>query len=352
MWLCFRENAGNSEAADISEQNHHPMKIEQPDRPIVWPDDFGRRFLVSVDTEEEFDWDAPFQSAGHTTLSVPELRTFQQFAQSLGFKPVYFIDYAIVQDDDAVAFLKAVAEAKTATVGVHLHPWINPPFQEKVNVHNSFAGNLPAELEEEKLVTLRDAIRDRVGVTPTIYRAGRYGIGPHTTALLIKHGFVVDSSIRPRFDYSGQGGPDFMAVGSEPFWWPGKDRLLEVPLTTVYSGLLRKQAGLLAGIMEKYPLVNAVGSRSKMLERIPLTPEGISARETKEAIDVALDDDLRLLVFSFHSPSLAPGHTPYVRTQAELDGFYDWWREVIAHLEARNVKPVDIDELVKAASRA
>lgn len=326
------------------------MKIQKPDNHVIWPENFGRRFLISIDTEEEFDWDAPFQRDGHTTVSVPKLQEFQEFGEAHGFKPVYFIDYAIVEDDTAVAFLKAVAKKKTAEIGVHLHPWVSPPFDEQVNVYNSFAGNLPKELEEKKLVTLRDAIRDKIGITPTIFRAGRYGIGPHTVELLIKHGFIMDSSIRPRFDYSGQGGPDFLAVGSEPFWWNGGNKLLEVPLTTVYSGLLRKQAGLVAGIMEKYPLINALFSRSKMLERIPLTPEGISARETKEAIDVALDDDLRLLVFSFHSPSLSPGHTPYVRTQNDLDGFYDWWREVIAHLETRNVKPVDIGQLIAAAS--
>ena len=104
--------------------------------------------------------------------------------------------------------------------------------------------------------------------------------------------------------------------------------------------------------MEKSPLANALLSRSKMLERIPLTPEGISARETKEAIDVALDDDLRLLVFSFHSPSLSPGHTPYVQTQQELDGFYDWWREILEHLDSRNVKPVGIDDLLQTAKGA
>jgi hypothetical protein len=302
-----------------------------------------------VDTEEEFDWDAPFRREGHTTLSVSELQAFQQFAETLGFKPVYFIDFAIVQNDEAAAFLRIVAERKTADIGVHLHPWINPPFDEQLNVHNSFAGNLPKELEEQKLVILRNAIRDRIGITPTIFRAGRYGIGPHTIDLLVKHGFVMDSSIRSRFDYSGEGGPDFLSAGPEPFWWGSENRLLEVPLTTVYSGLLRKQASLVAGMMERHPLVNALCSRSKMLERIPLTPEGISARETKEAIDVALDDDLRLLVFSFHSPSLSPGHTPYVQTQQELDGFYDWWREVIAHLETRNVKPIEIDELISSA---
>ncbi|MEP0730992.1 MAG: WalW protein, partial [Parasphingorhabdus sp.] len=156
--------------------------------------------------------------------------------------------------------------------------------------------------------------------------------------------------IRSGFDYSGQGGPDFLGVGSEPFWWGGDNKLLEVPLTTVYSGLLRKQGRLAAPIMQKSPLISAVLSKTQMIGRIPLTPEGVSARETKEAIDIALDDGLRLLVFSFHSPSLSPGHTPYVRTAEDLDGFYDWWREVIEHLEMRGVKPIDIDRLVKAAS--
>lgn len=326
------------------------MKIHGQDRPVRWPAEFGRRFLISVDTEEEFDWDAPFQRSGHTTVSVPMLRKFQEFIEKYQVKPAYFVDYSIITDPEAAAFLKTVAEQKTAEIGVHLHPWVNPPFDERVNDHNSFAGNLPKELEEDKLVELRDTIRDKLGITPTIYRAGRYGIGSHTTELLIKHGFVMDSSIRPRFDYSGEGGPDFLAVGSEPFWWDGEKQLLEIPLTTVYSGLLRKQPGLVAALMEKSPLANALLSRSKMLERIPLTPEGISARETKEAIDVALDDDLRLLVFSFHSPSLSPGHTPYVRTAEDLDGFYDWWRQVLDHLQARDVKPVDIDELVQAAA--
>ncbi len=317
-----------------------------------WSAEFGRRFLISVDTEEEFDWDAPFQRSGHTTISVPMLRRFQEFIEKYQVKPAYFVDYSIITNPEAVAFLKTVAEQKTAEIGVHLHPWVNPPFDERVNDHNSFAGNLPKELEEQKLVELRDTIRAKIGITPTIYRAGRYGIGPHTAELLIKHAFVMDSSIRPRFDYSGEGGPDFLAVGSEPFWWDGDKQLLEVPLTTIYSGLLRKQPGLVAALMEKSPLANALLSRSKMLERIPLTPEGVSARETKEAIDVALDDDLRLLVFSFHSPSLSPGHTPYVRTAEDLDGFYDWWREVLDHLQTRNVKPVDIHELVQAAAGA
>jgi hypothetical protein len=63
-------------------------------------------------------------------------------------------------------------------------------------------------------------------------------------------------------------------------------------------------------------------ARSGMLERIALTPEGIPAEKAIEAIDLAIDDGLPVLTFSFHSPSLAVGHTPYVRTEQQLELFY------------------------------
>lgn len=310
------------------------------------PNDFGRRFLITIDTEEEFDWDGPFERSGHTTVTVPMLERYQQFVEKYGIKPVYFVDYSIIEDDDAAAFLKSIAESGSATIGVHLHPWVNPPFEEEVSEQNSFAGNLPTELEEAKIVALRDAIEERTGVASKIYRAGRYGVGPNTIEILRKLGFQIDSSVRPRFDYSQQGGPDFHHLTSDPFWLDDQKSLLELPLTTVFSGPLRQQSNILSRLINKSNVANAAFSKSKLLRRIPLTPEGISFREAKEAIDVALDDGQRLLVFSFHSPSLSPGHTPYVKTDDDLHDFYDWWRDIIGHLADRGVKPLDVMELV------
>lgn len=324
------------------------LKPDQPAGQNHWhmPDELGRRFLITVDTEEEFDWDGPFERSGHTTITVPMLERYQEFVQKYRIKPVYFVDYAVIEDKDAAEFLKGVITAGTASIGAHLHPWVNPPFEETINSHNSFAGNLPRELEKSKIIALRERIVEKTGFSPNIYRAGRYGVGQNTIDILLELGFCADSSVRSRFDYSGEGGPDFGHLGSDPFWLDRENRLLEIPLTTVFSGVFRRQYQWLSGLMNRSSLANAVLSKSKMLERIPLTPEGISAREAKEAIDVALDDDLRLLVFSFHSTSLSPGHTPYVQTDDDLNKFYDWWRAIIDHLEERNVKPIGIEELV------
>ncbi len=318
--------------------------------PLDWPDDRPVEYLVTVDTEEEFDWNAPFQRSGHTTFSTPKLRRFQQFVAKYGVKPVYFIDYSIVTDDEAVGFLREAVAADTATVGVHLHPWVTPPFEEEVNGPNSFAGNLPPELESAKLDRMIEAIRDRLGIMPQIYRAGRYGIGPASFRLLAEKGFRADSSIRPRFDYSGEDGPDFSGFDSRPFWIDRDKGLVELPLTTVYNGLLRTVAPHFATLFNRSRFLQAGLAKTGLVERVPLTPEGIGAREAMEAIDVALDDGLRLLCFSFHSPSLATGHTPYVTSSDDLDGFYDWWRTVIAHLDRRGVAPARIETLLDRLS--
>ena len=86
-----------------------------------------------------------------------------------------------------------------------------------------------------------------------------------------------------------------------------------------------------------------------MLERIPLTPEGVTVEEAIRGIDIAVDQELPVLVLSFHSPSLAPGYTPYVRSEDDLDALYDWWRQVFAYLAQRGVKPTTVEALIAAA---
>jgi len=54
-----------------------------------------------------------------------------------------------------------------------------------------------------------------------------------------------------------------------------------------------------------------------------------------------------VLVFSMHSPSLAPGHTPYVRDAAGVEALYAWWAAVFAHLAARGARPVTAADILR-----
>ena len=303
---------------------------------------------MTVDTEEEFDWGKPLSRTGHSLNHLPKLAKFQEFCEEFGIVPIYLIDYPVACDPAVVAALGDAVSAGRAEVGVQLHPWVSAPHDEEVTNHNSYAGNLAPELEAAKFALLHAAITTAFGTAPKIYRAGRYGIGPATAEILSDFGVANDTSVRARFDYSTGGGPNFCDHPVVPWWIDKPGGLLELPLTTVFWGILRRQGHWLYPRMWRTPRMRGLLARMGLLERIPLTPEGVSMPEAIKGIDIAIDEGLPLLVFSFHSPSLAPGHTPYVRTQDELELLYAWWRGVFEYLQRRNIKPACVREILAA----
>jgi hypothetical protein len=313
--------------------------------------DFGfesPRFIVTVDTEEEFDWSAPFTRDRHGTTHVSAIDRFQQLCDAYGVRPAYLVDYPIADDATAVELLGRYVTEKRADVGVQLHPWVNPPFREEPSVPNSYACNLPPELERAKLTALHALIVDRFGIKPQMYRAGRYGAGVNSRKILRELGVAIDTSVRSLFDYSGQGGPNYADCPVDPYWL-AKGELIELPVTTVFSGALRSAGKLIFSRAFESLTSRGLLARTGMLERIALTPEGIPVEKAIEAVDIAVDHHIPILNFSFHSPSLAVGHTPYVRNSDDLERFYDWWVKVFAHLKARGVQPTHVNEIARAA---
>lgn len=69
-------------------------------------------------------------------------------------------------------------------------------------------------------------------------------------------------------------------------------------------------------MLERARLVGLL-ARSRILERISLTPEGLTFRELKRLVDTMLVDGHKVFTMTYHSSSLGLGHTPYV--QDELD---------------------------------
>ena len=306
------------------------------------------RFLLTVDTEEEFDWDQPLSRERHGLDHLSRLAKFQEFCENQQVVPVYLVDWPVAQSPLAAEILRGPLADGRAEIGVQLHPWVNPPFEEQVCQHNSFAGNLPRELERAKLLSLRDAIETNFGVAPRIYRAGRYGTGPNTAELLREAGIAIDTSVRSLFDYSAAGGPNYRQHPLHPYWLDDAKSLLELPLTTTFWGLLRKQGPFLYPALWRAPRLRGLLARIGLLERIPLTPEGVAVAEAIRGIDMALDAGLPMLVLSFHSPSICPGFTPYVRTEDDLDQLYDWWRRIFSYLRQRGVHPTTVAGVLRS----
>lgn len=309
---------------------------------------WGQRSLLTVDTEEEFDWDAPFTPDKHSLDHVGRLAKFQQFCEGIGVSPVYLIDWPVAESPLAIEILGDAVKSGKAEIGVQLHPWVNPPHEEEVNPFNSYAGNLPPGLEREKFLRLKGKIEENFHTEPMIYRAGRYGLGPNSVEMLRDADVAIDTSVRSKFDYRPGHGPDYRATPLVPYWLDEPGGVLELPLTSVFWGLMRRQGDLLQPLIARYPHLGGILSKLSLLERISLTPEGISADEALRGIDIALDDGLPLLVLSFHSPSLVPGNTPYVRSEEDLDRFYEWWRTIYSYLAKRGTAPTSVAEIIKS----
>ena len=293
------------------------------------------QLAVVVDTEEEFDWTRPFSRASVATTSIPAQAGAHEIYDRFGLIPTYVIDHPVATDARSIEFLGALEREGRAEIGAHLHPWVNPPHEETVTTRNSYHCNLPPELERAKIVELTRAIEKGFGERPTVFKAGRYGFGPNTARVIAELGYEVDCSYVPYTSFAGDGGPSYYSVPDQPFWLDEARRLLEVPMTSGYIGRLaavgpRVQALFDSSRAERLRIPGLLG-RPGLLARSRLTPEGVSAREQCELLRTLTARGLRLFTLTYHSPSLAPGHTPYVRSVEELAGFLSTIEQVLTY---------------------
>lgn len=284
---------------------------------------------VVVDTEEDFDWYAPFSRDNVSVQSAGHLGLAQKIFERHHIRPTYAVDYPIASQDIGTGALREWADDGLCDIGTQCHPWVNPPFDEEVTVENTFPGNLPPSLEAEKLKVLTETIAEKFGHRPTVYRAGRYGIGQNTAGILASLGYTIDMSVYAHRNFSADHGPDFSAVGPAPFWIEsGGERLLEIPLTAGFFGPLRRWGREIYAATDTPALravrLSGIGALLGLFNRATLTPEGIPLGEAKALTRALLKDGQKIFTLSFHSPSLVPGNTPYVRSEADLAAFLAW----------------------------
>lgn len=309
------------------------------------PAEFGRRFAIFADAEEEFDWSAPLARTGWSTDAISQLPQANRFFTDRGCRPTYMVDWAVAAMPDSAAVMRRMADDAACDIGTQLHPWLNPPFDETLTPQNSYAGNLDPSLEAEKLRQLTGLIQTQIGTRPVIYRAGRYGVGRSTAAILAEQGYRLDVSARALFDYSSAGGPDFR---EHPVWpWRVLPGLAALPLTAGYTGMLRRYGGA-----PRSGAARGALARLRLLDRVPLTPEGVPLCEALEVIERLLEDGQQLFSLSFHTPSVVPGHTPYVRDTSDLEKFWSWWDGVFDLFARHGVLPVTSGEIVAALHSA
>lgn len=296
---------------------------------------------VAVDAEEDFDWRSPIRGVEYSTSCMKNTTTLRDILRAYRAVPTYLLSYPVLENADALGTVRRQFDRGDCAVGAQLHPWVNPPFDEAAGpgAFYSYSGNLEPGLEERKLVALMRRITECFGEEPRIYRAGRYGLGRETPSLLEKLGFTIDTSVAPRTKFSADGGPDYAGHDYRPFWFGDRSRILGLPLCRSVVGWAGPLAPGLYRALSAPAFARlrapAVLTRSRCAERITLSPEGNDVASMIRLVRRLYEGGQRIFVLSFHSSSLAVGRNPYVRSKAELHGFFDRLSAILDHMATR-----------------
>ena len=291
-------------------------------------------FLISIDTEADNQWSLE----GRRQLSIRNIHCLwrlQSLCDRYAVKPTYLVTYEMATNPESLSVLLELLNTDRCEIGTHLHPWSSPPYRED-DLIGSYPCQLPDDLLERQMRELTEAIENNLGVQPTSYRAGRYGIDGRNLRVLELLGYTVDSSIDPLLNEKRFGGPNFAGAPVEPYHpslnnvcKPGTSSVLEIPLSSATRPRLPK-------LLESAYVSLATRQRGA-LKRIGLRPVSLRPSYSPVSDAIALANELvgrgvPTLNMMFHSSELLAGASPYHQNDIAVDRFFYSLEQIIEHV--------------------
>lgn len=289
--------------------------------------------VVSIDTEED-NWNRSRDNV--SVENILEIRRLAPFLDGLGVRPTYFTTYQVAIEPRAAQVLRDACDDGTAEIGAHLHPWNTPPLTEAFVPRNSMTRNLSPALQLAKVQQLTGTLEDVFGIRPRSFRAGRYGLGPETVSALMCCGYDVDSSVSPFMNLQSMDeGPNFVGAPLDVYrlGWGGDPRrpnprgeLVEVPLSYGFSRTPFAFWDPTRRLLERAPFrwlhLAGLAQRVGIVKRLALCPELATVEEMLILSQRLLEQGVRHLHISWHSPTLRPGLSPFARTTEDVARLY------------------------------
>jgi len=285
--------------------------------------------LVGIDTEGDNQWDAAARvhQQFSNIYALPRLHTL--FARH-GIRPTYVITYPVAKDRRSADVLGDLVSGGDCEIGAHHHAWETPPCTEDDRRRHPYASMLPRAQFDRQLASLTAAIEEGVGVRPVSYRSGRFGFSATHVATLERLGYLVESSVAPLFYESHKGGPEFVEAPLTPYFLsydsatrPGTSALLEVPVS---CGLDRRLPRMVQHAYARVarPYFTKRALRALRIVKLRwLRPSYSSLADMTSLARTLTRANEPVLNLLFHSSEAIVGGSPYNRTEAELEAFFD-----------------------------
>ncbi|MBY0398860.1 polysaccharide deacetylase family protein [Myxococcota bacterium] len=317
------------------------------------------KLVVTIDTEED-QW-GQYDVPRYSVANAGRLPAFQALCEEFAVRPTYLVTYEMARQDSSAAILRDLAGRPGVEIGGHCHPWNTPPPGE-TTARSSMLSNLPRESQRAKLTALTECLVSVFGIQPRSYRAGRWGFHPDQIAILRELGYQVDTSITPFISWENDGGPDYARRYPEQFWLgtaadtsaADTRRLLEVPATV---GFLQSDADLANRVLQtilrstllRRLRVYGVLGRLRLLNRVWICPEMTSLEEM-----IALTSRMKargagVVNLMFHSVTLQPGLSPFVRSESDATAFAERLRGYFAYCRGEGIESTRLQDLYGGA---
>ncbi len=281
---------------------------------------------ITIDTEED-DWGS-YVMHGASTENILHLNELQELFERFGARPTYLINRPPLVQDESLRILKELAAREDVEIGGHCHPWNTPPATGE-GEDRSMMFALPLKANRGKIKEVTRLIESELEVRPRSFRAGRWGFGPTVSEALVAEGYEIDCSVSPLIDWSPIGGPDYGEAplvpyrcrASKPLAPDQSGDLIELPTTVGFlhgdpavRGRWRRQ--LENSRLTKLKLVG-IADRTGLATRRWLSPENSTGAEMRRLVEACRESGFSYASMTFHSCTLLPGATPFVRNGAE-----------------------------------
>lgn len=301
-------------------------------------------FVLSVDTEEEWDWSGPFPVQKISVQNIDKLPAFHQMCSDLGVRPTYFVDYAVADSPKAVDTMRSFTANGSCEIGAHLHPWCNPPYSGETTDEKSHVVNLPIELVSQKLEKLVERIEQQFEHKPTSFRTGRWGIDGKVLNLLVKAGFTVDSSVYPYYKneyFSCHEAPEL------PYWpdlkYPvqqANQRLIyELPVTVGFNrknfALWNEVHSLFSEPPYSWTRFNGLAWHTRLLRKNYLCPELSRPQDMFELCEMVIKKGYPILHMFMHSSSLVDNKNSLIGNRGADEFMSNAVEQVITRLKSK-----------------
>jgi len=285
--------------------------------------------LVAIDTEGDNQWSAAARRS-QTFENIHALGRLHTFFLKHGVRPTYVVTYPVARDPRSADVLAGLAAQGACEIGAHHHAWETPPCEPADIDRHPYAMSLPLSQFDAQLTSLTEAIAAAVGTRPISYRSGRFGFSAAHVSSLERHGYLVDSSVAPLFYEAHKQGPDFVGAPLTPYFLayddatrPGSSGVLELPIS---AALNRSVPALVERWYARAPSPYTTKRVLRLLgiaEVRWLRPSYSSAEDMIALARQIADKGVPILNLLFHSSEAIVGGSPYNKTEAELDAFYE-----------------------------